>query len=108
MRQAIKNVVLWNYKRTSWQYDVICVLILALIFLTPPNWFMSGKERAPLEPAPVTRLIVSADNFSPESNETAKLQRVREFTGNKSANIIGWREKKDSAGRVTAYEIDVR
>ena len=101
-------MVLWNYRRTSWQYDVICVLILAFIFLTPPNWFMSGKERAPLETAPVTRLIVSADNFSPESNETAKLQRVRELTGNKNVNIIGWLEKKDAAGRVIAYEIDVR
>lgn len=108
MRQTIKNVVLWNYKRTSWQYDVICVLILAFIFFTPPNWFMSGKERAPLENPAVTRLIISADNFSPELNETAKLQRVRDLIGNKNANIIGWVDKKDAAGHVIAYEIDVR
>ena len=108
MRQTIKKVVLWNYKRTSWQYDVICVLILAFIFLTPPAWLMSGGTRAPLENAPVTRLIVSADNFSPESNETLRLQRVRELTGNRNANIVGWQEKKDAAGRVTTYEIDVR
>jgi hypothetical protein len=108
MQQTIKNVVLWNYGRTSWQYDVLCALILAFIFLTPPNWFSNGKERAPLENAPVTRLIVSADNFSPAADEATKLQLVRKLTGNKNANIVGWREKKDADGRLTAYEVDVR
>lgn len=107
MRQAIKKFVFWNYGRTSWQYDALCILILAFIFLTPPSWF-NGKERAQLENPTVTRLIVSADNFSPEFDEQSKLQRVRELTGNKNAQITAWRERRNSDGRITAYEIDVR
>ncbi|HLI34224.1 MAG TPA: hypothetical protein VKW70_04200 [Terriglobia bacterium] len=31
--------VFWTYPRGSWQYDVICAMILAFIFLTPASWF---------------------------------------------------------------------
>ncbi|GBC81677.1 hypothetical protein HRbin10_00789 [bacterium HR10] len=36
---ALKNVLLWSYERGTWQYDVLCLLILAFIFLTPSSWF---------------------------------------------------------------------
>ncbi len=36
---VIKKAIFWSYERGSWQYDVICVVILAFIFLTPTNWF---------------------------------------------------------------------
>jgi hypothetical protein len=29
----------WSYERGSWQYDVICAVILAFIFVTPSSWF---------------------------------------------------------------------
>jgi hypothetical protein len=31
--------VFWTYKRGSWQYDIIVLVILAFIFLTPSSWF---------------------------------------------------------------------
>ncbi len=31
--------VFWTYKRGSWQYDIIVLVILAFIFLTPHTWF---------------------------------------------------------------------
>lgn len=31
--------VFWSYDRGSWQYDVICAVILAFIFITPSSWF---------------------------------------------------------------------
>jgi hypothetical protein len=31
--------VFWTYRRGSWQYDIICVVILAFIFLTPRSWY---------------------------------------------------------------------
>ena len=36
---AIKNVILWSYERGSWQYDVLCLLIIATIFLVPSSFF---------------------------------------------------------------------
>ncbi len=110
MWQAIKNVILWNYKRTTWQYDVIVILILAFIFLTPKSWF-EGKHRQPLataaESSKVTRLIVSAEEFSPDWDENAKIQRVRELSGNNEAEILNYRQKADRNGR-TIYEIEIR
>ncbi|MGH9398517.1 MAG: hypothetical protein ACRD18_16915 [Terriglobia bacterium] len=31
--------IFWTYQRGSWQYDIICAVILAFIFLTPASWF---------------------------------------------------------------------
>jgi hypothetical protein len=31
--------IFWTYERGSWQYDIICAVILAFIFLTPASWF---------------------------------------------------------------------
>jgi len=35
----IKKIILWSYERGTWQYDVLCILILAFIFLTPSSCF---------------------------------------------------------------------
>jgi len=36
---VLKSILLWSYERGTWQYDVLCLLILAFIFLTPSHWF---------------------------------------------------------------------
>jgi hypothetical protein len=36
---VIKRAIFWSYERGSWQYDIICVMILAFIFLVPTSWF---------------------------------------------------------------------
>lgn len=38
-RLVLKRTILWSYERGSWQYDLICLIILAFIFLTPRAWF---------------------------------------------------------------------
>lgn len=40
----MKRFLLWSFDRGSIQYDVICVLILAFIFITPATAF---KDRPP-------------------------------------------------------------
>ena len=35
----MKRFLLWSFERGSVQYDVICVVILTFIFLTPPAAF---------------------------------------------------------------------
>jgi hypothetical protein len=36
----MKGIINWNYERGTWQYDVLCLLIIAFIFLTPKAWFV--------------------------------------------------------------------
>lgn len=33
------HLIFWRYPRGSWQYDILCLLILAFIFLTPRGVF---------------------------------------------------------------------
>ncbi len=65
MLELIKKIVLWNYERGTWQYDVFCLLIIAFIFLTPKSWF-EKREKLATQPA---RLTVKTKDFSPEKNE---------------------------------------
>ena len=37
--QCMKRFLLWSFERGSVQYDVICVVILAFIFIMPPSFF---------------------------------------------------------------------
>jgi hypothetical protein len=39
IKLVIRRAIFWSYERGSWQYDIICALILAFIFLTPASWF---------------------------------------------------------------------
>ena len=57
---SLRPTVLWSHRRGSWQYDVICVLILAFIFLTPRTFF-GDQPRTPL----VTE--IQALNENPET-----------------------------------------
>jgi hypothetical protein len=34
-----RRLVLWDFLRASWQYDVVVALILLFIFATPRDWF---------------------------------------------------------------------
>lgn len=97
----MKNFIQWNYERGTWQYDVFCLLIIAFIFLTPKPWF-EKRERLTTQTA---RLIVKAEDFSPEKTEMAR--RVKELSDNQNTEILDWHEKKTAAGE-TFYEIDIR
>jgi hypothetical protein len=39
LKLVITRAIFWSYERGSWQYDIIVVVILAFIFLTPAHWF---------------------------------------------------------------------
>ena len=41
IRRTIHNIFVWAYERGTIQYDIICALILAFIFLVPRSCFVS-------------------------------------------------------------------
>ncbi len=49
----MKKYLLWSFERGSRPYDVICVVILAFIFLTPPATFNDRPDfmRVPIDQA---------------------------------------------------------
>jgi hypothetical protein len=97
----IKDIILWKYERASWQWDLLCFLIILFIFLTPKQWF-DRKETLATQ---TSRLTVKAKDFSPDRNELE--ERVRRETGNPNAEIIKLNERTGASGEVF-YEIEVR
>jgi hypothetical protein len=51
----MKNVINWNYERASWQWDVLCIVILAFIFLTPKEWFNNPRVLATQTAPPIVQ-----------------------------------------------------
>jgi hypothetical protein len=47
----IRNIIWWSYERASWQWDVLCILIMAFIFLTPKAWFERVERPATQTPS---------------------------------------------------------
>ena len=39
LKLVASRSIFWSYERGSWQYDIICAVILAFIFITPSSWF---------------------------------------------------------------------
>ncbi|MGI9037098.1 MAG: hypothetical protein ACR2GD_13815 [Pyrinomonadaceae bacterium] len=101
MPNLFKDIIVWRYERASWQWDVLCLLILAFIFFTPKTWFDHREKLA----TRTERLIVKADDFP--LDKTILEQRVRELSGNENAEVLGWQKKNDADGQ-PIYEIDIR
>ena len=98
---SLKRIILWDYKRGSWQYDVLCILIIAFIFLSPRS-LLERKEKVATQPSSVA---VKTRDVLPERNVLE--QKVREISGNPAAELLDWRETVDSSGE-HIYEIDFR
>lgn len=96
-----KKIVFWNYSRTSWQWDVLCVLILAFIFLTPKSWFVS--------PPPVRTAIIRAVDLVEKREDNSEIgQRAKELLNRTNGQVVGVRPLRDESGKVIAYEVDIR
>ncbi|MGI8467713.1 MAG: hypothetical protein ACR2N3_04605 [Pyrinomonadaceae bacterium] len=97
----MKDIIQWKYERASWQWDILCIVILIFIFLTPKTWFDNREKLA----TQTSRLIVKAEDFP--LDKTVLEKRVKELSGNENAEILDWHKKSDANGE-TIYEIDIR
>ena len=39
MVSGLKRIILWDYARASWQYDIMVGLVTVFVFLAPRAWF---------------------------------------------------------------------
>jgi hypothetical protein len=74
----LKNIILWKYERASWQWDLLCFLIILFIFLTPKDWF--EKREATQKP----RVAVKVQDFSPDKIKINKLSGIPKLNENTS------------------------
>ena len=100
-----RKIVFWNYSRTSWQWDVLCVLILAFIFLTPKSWFASAP---PVAPPMQTTVVWTSDLIGNQADRAEIGRRAKQKLKLPNGQVSDVRPQTDSSGKVIAYEVDIR
>ena len=88
---TLKKILFWSYERGSWQYDIMCVLILAFIFLSPNRIFQSRVSAAPV--------IVRGGEIGPV-DPTKLEQAIRDYLERQghAVNISRIEKAEDSSG----------
>ena len=108
--RILKGFLLWRYERTSWQWDILCVLILVFIFLTPKGWFENSElRRASAHQNQVSTLHLLVDKDSSGEPDRDEIERrVRVITKRPEIKVTDMRPTRDAAGAIVAYEVDFR
>ncbi|MGZ8845453.1 MAG: hypothetical protein ACXW3C_03220 [Pyrinomonadaceae bacterium] len=100
-----KKILFWNYPRTSWQWDVLCVLILVFIFLTPKSWFANTSYQD--QTARLT-VVIGAEVLGAQADRANIERRAREAARLPDGQVVDVRPQVDASGKITGYEVDIR
>jgi hypothetical protein len=101
----LKKLFFWNYERNTWQWDVLCVVILIFIFLSPKEWFQ-GSERAR---STMHQTLVFAPEVIVNEADKAQIQeRVKGLMGRNDVEVLDVRKVVGSDGRTLRIEVDIR
>jgi hypothetical protein len=105
----MKRFLLWSFERGSVQYDVICVVILAFIFLTPTTVFHDRPEfmRIPEDQQLIRR--TSDDEGRPVytvkvNTKQAAIDRLQAMLG-KPVTVARSEPVYDTTGSLVAYSL---
>ncbi|MFS8084035.1 MAG: hypothetical protein ACMG6H_00225 [Acidobacteriota bacterium] len=101
-----RKIAFWTYPRTSWQWDVLCVLILVFIFLTPKSWFANTAFQR--THTAQTTVVMSTDVVGTQLDKTEIERRAKQLAGRPDAAVAAVRERHDDAGKLIGYEVDFR
>ena len=107
---TLKKIFFWNYARNTWQWDLLCVVILIFIFLTPKSWFASGERaQSMVHQSPVTAtVLLTPDVVKNEEDKAQIAERVKAMTGRSTVEVLAVRRVLDPGGRTVSFEVDIR
>ena len=60
----MKRHLLWTFDRGSFQWDILCVLILAFLFLIPRHWFQDVPEFMKVSATETTTRLVDKNGVT--------------------------------------------
>ena len=107
---TLKKIFFWNYARNTWQWDLLCVVILIFIFLTPKSWFLTGERRLTIghQSAVAKTLVLAPEVILNEADRPQIEQRVRDLTGRTDVEVVAVRKVVGEDGRIRSFEVDIR
>jgi len=107
---TLKKIFFWNYARNTWQWDLLCVVILIFIFLTPKTWFASSER--PLnevhQSPDAQTVVLSPEVIANEADKGQIEQQVKYLTGRSKVEVLAVRKVVGSDGRTRSFEVDIR
>ena len=110
MLSALRKLFFWNYARNTWQWDILCVVILIFIFLTPKSWFENSERRgyAAHQNRTASKVLIGPELIGNTQDKVKVEQVVRAFTGRSDAQVVDIRKVVDKDGNTLGYEVDIR
>jgi len=113
--RGIGSFIFWTYERGGWQYDLMCALILAFIFLTPRAFFhdrptlTEARQVVEVQGVEGTGYRVEAKLLegSATSLEANAEHVLGQVTG-RPVEILRIQPVLDAKGRVQAYTVWIR
>src|SRR5712691_3381676 len=107
---TIRKTFFWNYARNTWQWDILCVVILIFIFLTPKSWWENSERRkAFAHQSPTSSIILVGPEVIENVGDKGQLQqRLRALTGRHDLQVINVRKVAGADGKTRGYEVDIR
>jgi hypothetical protein len=107
---ALKKLFFWNYARNTWQWDLLCVVILIFIFLTPKSWFENSERRGGFShQSPTAQTVLLGPEVIENAEDKGQVeQQLRAVTGRNHVKVLNVRKVLDKDGRTRAYEVDIR
>jgi len=107
---TLKKIFFWNYPRNTWQWDLLCVVILFFIFLSPKSWFLSGERPLNIgHQIPVAKTLVFAPEVIVNEADRPQIEQcVRDLTGRADIEVVAVRKMVDADGRIRSFEVDIR
>lgn len=111
----LRPAILWDFRRGSLQYDLVVILILSFVFLTPKAWFNDRPSEAAFreiqKPDGETRVFWidpgALDRADPEGAKPRLQQLLTEQAG-QDLRIVRTEPARDQAGNVRAYLVYAR
>jgi hypothetical protein len=89
---TLKKILFWSYERGSLQYDLMCVLILAFIFLSPNRFFQGrvakasplivrGAELGPVDPNNLNLAMRDFLNRTGHAESISRIEKAEDSSG---------------------------
>jgi hypothetical protein len=82
---TVKKFLFWSYERGSWQYDVMCVVILAFIFFAPNSVFHNRSSAA--GDAMTRPIIVTSQELGPVAPDRVE-QEISAWLSKKQGHSV--------------------
>jgi hypothetical protein len=107
---VLRKLFFWNYARNTWQWDILCVVILIFIFLTPKSWFENSERRGYAgHQNPTASTVLVGPELIENMQDKGKVEQVvRTFTGRSDVQVTSTRKVVDKDGNTLGYEVDIR